>query len=109
VRRRPSVTKLLDPDVVFYQSELLPWDSRGKRHEGVRSFPKDLTGSIESEVELDKLVDDGDRVDMVGALVGGYGTPTRSLTFPRCTFGGSGKVRRRSSRRTSIPRGYIRC
>jgi ketosteroid isomerase-like protein len=33
----PTIFDLLDPAVVFYQSELLPWGGRREGHEGMRS------------------------------------------------------------------------
>jgi ketosteroid isomerase-like protein len=66
----PTVFDLLDPEVVFYQSELLPWGGRREGHEGMRSFLEDLTSATESQVKPDEFVEAGDHVVAVGRTRG---------------------------------------
>jgi ketosteroid isomerase-like protein len=66
----PAIFELLDPEVVFYQTELLPWGGRREGHEGMRSFLEELARNIESQVEPDELVEAGERVVAVGRTRG---------------------------------------
>jgi ketosteroid isomerase-like protein len=66
----PTIFELLDPEVVFYQTELLPWGGRREGHEGMRSFLEDLARNVEAQVELDEYIVAGESVVAVGRTHG---------------------------------------
>jgi ketosteroid isomerase-like protein len=66
----PTIFELLDPEVVFYQTELLPWGGRREGHEGMRSFLEDLARNVEAQVELDEYIEAGESVVAVGRTRG---------------------------------------
>ena len=61
-----TIFELLAPEVVFYQTELLPWGGRREGHEGMRSFLEELARNIESQVEPDEFIEAGERVVAMG-------------------------------------------
>jgi ketosteroid isomerase-like protein len=65
-----TIFELLDPEVVFYQTELLPWGGRREGHEGMRSFLEELARNIESQVEPEEFVEAGESVVAVGRTRG---------------------------------------
>ena len=70
--RRDLVTvfQLLAKDVEFLQSTELPWGGHYTGHDGVRQFLEALREHVDSRVELEHLIDAGDRVVAVGRTVG---------------------------------------
>ncbi len=53
-----SIFGLVHPEVEVYQSSRLPWGGRFEGHEGLGAFLTRLTGTVESEVEPERLIDD---------------------------------------------------
>jgi len=70
-RRDPAaVFAQLHPDVEFHQTELLPWGGHYRGHDGVREFFARLLGAIDSAVTVERFIDAGDHVAVVGRTRG---------------------------------------
>ena len=65
---------LVDESAVITQDERLPWGGRYEGHQGVAEFAAALTGSIESNVDIDAIYEaDGEVIQMghtKGTVVG---------------------------------------
>lgn len=53
-----AIFGLVHPQAEVYQSSRLPWGGRYEGHEGLGAFLTRLTGTVESEVEPERLIDD---------------------------------------------------
>ena len=56
----PTIFALFDSGGEIYQSTRLPWGGRYEGHGGLADFLGNLTGTIESRVETERFIDDGD-------------------------------------------------
>jgi uncharacterized protein len=70
------------PDIVIYQSELLPWGGSYHGSEGAMSFYGKLVGHVDSRVDLDQIFSAGDRVVAVGRTRGTVRATGRSFEVP---------------------------
>lgn len=57
----PAIFGLFHPEAEVYQSSRLPWGGEYRGHEELGVFLTRLTGAIESQVEPERLIDDGER------------------------------------------------
>jgi hypothetical protein len=62
----PAIFALLAHDAELYQSDLLPWGATYRGHEEIRTFFTRLTESIDSRVDVEKLVEAGEQVVAIG-------------------------------------------
>jgi uncharacterized protein len=65
-----SILMLMSPDVEIIQSTELPWGGRYTGHDGVKKFLGSLTEHIDSQVQVERLIDAGDKIAAVGRTVG---------------------------------------
>ena len=73
-----TLFQLIDESAVLTQDDRLPWGGRYEGHEGVAEFAAALTGSIESNVDIDAIYEaDGEVIEMghTKGTVVGTGTP----------------------------------
>ena len=73
-----SLFQLIDESAVLTQDDRLPWGGRYEGHQGVAEFAAALTGSIESNVDIDAIYEaDGEVIQMghTKGTVVGTGTP----------------------------------
>jgi len=61
-----KVFSLLSPDVKITQSEELPWGGVYRGHDGARQFFGKLGSTINSTLEIERLIRSGDHVAAVG-------------------------------------------
>lgn len=67
----PAVFGLFHPEAEVYQSGRLPWGGHYRGHEELGVFLTRLTGAIESEVEPERFIDDGEgHVVQIGHTTG---------------------------------------
>lgn len=73
-----TIFALLAVDVEITQSAELPWGGVYHGHDGARTFLTKLTAAIRSAVEVERVIDAGDEVAVVGWTTGTItGTDTR--------------------------------
>jgi uncharacterized protein len=65
-----AVLARLHADVAFHQTELLPWGGRFRGHDGVREFFDRLRNAIDSAVTVERFIEAGDHVAVVGRTRG---------------------------------------
>jgi ketosteroid isomerase-like protein len=65
-----SILMLMSPDVEIIQSDELPWGGRYTGHDGVKKFLAALTEHIDSQVQVERLIDAGEKIAVVGRTVG---------------------------------------
>ena len=73
-----TLFQLIDESAVLTQDDRLPWGGRYEGHEGVAEFAAALTGSIDSNVDIDAIYEaDGEVIQMghTKGTVVGTGTP----------------------------------
>ncbi len=71
------------PEVEIYQSSRLPWGGRHKGHEGFMDFLTKLTGTVESEVETGRFIDDEEgHVVQIGRTRGTVRATSREFDVP---------------------------
>ena len=61
-----KVFSLLSPSVEIVQSAALPWGGEFHGHDGARQFFSRLTATIDSRLEIERLIDAGDHVVAIG-------------------------------------------
>jgi ketosteroid isomerase-like protein len=65
-----SILMLMSPDVEIIQSNELPWGGHYLGHDGVKKFLATLTEHIDSQVHVERLIDAGEKIAVVGRTVG---------------------------------------
>jgi len=65
-----AILMLMSPDVEIVQSAELPWGGNYLGHDGVKKFLTALTEHIDSQVHVERLIDAGDKIAVVGRTVG---------------------------------------
>jgi ketosteroid isomerase-like protein len=61
---------LMSPDVEIIQSTELPWGGTYLGHDGVKKFLTTLSEHIDSQVQVERLIDAGEKIAVVGRTVG---------------------------------------
>ena len=69
-RDMPTITGLIDPEIIVSQTALLPWGGEYHGMEGVRKFFGELFRTIESQLAVEEFVDAGDKVIVIGKTRG---------------------------------------
>jgi uncharacterized protein len=62
----PKVLSLLSPDVEIVQSEEMPWGGCFRGHEGATHFLTTLTSHITSTVDVERTINSGAHVSVIG-------------------------------------------
>jgi ketosteroid isomerase-like protein len=65
-----SILMLMSPDVEIMQSTDLPGGGHYLGHDGVKKFLATLAGHIDSQVHVERLIDAGEKIAVVGRTVG---------------------------------------
>jgi ketosteroid isomerase-like protein len=65
-----SILMLMAEDVEIIQSTELPWGGHYTGHDGVKKFLTKLTEHIDSQVQVERMIDAGDKVAVIGRTVG---------------------------------------
>jgi ketosteroid isomerase-like protein len=65
-----SILMLMSPDIEIIQSTELPWGGNYLGHDGVKKFLATLTEHIDSQVQVERLIDAGDKIAVIGRTVG---------------------------------------
>lgn len=65
-RDTATIFSLFSPDIEIRQSEALPWGGLYRGHAGAQQFFAKLTSQINSTVAIDRFIDAGDHVVVVG-------------------------------------------
>ncbi len=65
-----SIIMLMSADVEIIQSTELPWGGHYNGHDGVKKFLTRLTKHIDSHVQVERMIDAGDKIAVVGRAVG---------------------------------------
>lgn len=66
----PTLVALSSPDIVVYQSDLIPWGGRHSGHDGLKQFLQGVMSRVDSTIETAELYSAGDRVVQVGRTRG---------------------------------------
>ncbi len=77
-----ALFRLVDESAVITQDERLPWGGRYKGHDGVAKFAANLTGSIESNVDIDSIFAADDEVIQMGHTKGTVVGTDRTFDIP---------------------------
>jgi ketosteroid isomerase-like protein len=65
-----SILMLMSPDIEIIQSDELPWGGHYTGHDGVKKFLTTLTEHIESQVQVERMIDAGNKIAVVGRTIG---------------------------------------
>jgi ketosteroid isomerase-like protein len=65
-----SILMQMAENVEIIQSTELPWGGHYTGHDGVRKFLSTLTEHIDSQVEVERMIDAGDKIAVVGRTIG---------------------------------------
>jgi Ketosteroid isomerase-related protein len=65
-----SILMLMSPDIEIIQSTELPWGGNYLGHDGVKKFLTTLSEHIDSQVKVERLIDAGDKIALIGRTVG---------------------------------------
>jgi ketosteroid isomerase-like protein len=65
-----SILMLMSEEVEIMQSSELPWGGHYTGHDGVKNFLTKLTEHIDSQVQVERMIDAGDKVAVVGRTAG---------------------------------------
>lgn len=65
-----SILMLMSQDVEIIQSTELPWGGHYTRHDGVKKFLATLAEHIDSQVQVERMIDAGDKIAVIGRTVG---------------------------------------
>jgi ketosteroid isomerase-like protein len=65
-----AILMLMSEEVEIMQSTELPWGGHYRGHEGVKNFLTKLTEHLDSQVQVERMIDAGDKVAVVGRTVG---------------------------------------
>ena|SRR5580765_3083953 len=69
-RNLGAAVMLMSKDVEIVQSPELPWGGNFRGHDGVRQFFAKLLEHVDSQVEIERLIDSGEHVVAIGRTVG---------------------------------------
>jgi ketosteroid isomerase-like protein len=65
-----SILMLMSQDIEIIQSTELPWGGTFLGHDGVKKFLTTLSEHIDSQVQVERLIDAGEKIAVVGRTVG---------------------------------------
>jgi ketosteroid isomerase-like protein len=65
-----AILMVMAEDVEIIQSTELPWGGHYSGHDGVKEFLTKLTEHIDSQVQVERMIDAGDKVAVIGRTVG---------------------------------------
>src|SRR5258707_14922080 len=65
-----SILMLMSQDIEIIQSTELPWGGHYTGHDGVKKFLTTLSEHIDSQVQVERMIDAGDKIAVVGRTVG---------------------------------------
>jgi len=65
-----SILMLMSQDIEIIQSTELPWGGHYTSHDGVKKFLTTLSEHIDSQVQVERMIDAGDKIAVVGRTVG---------------------------------------
>src|SRR5260370_39065185 len=65
-----SILMLMSQDIEIIQSTELPWGGTYLGHDGVKKFLTALSEHIDSQVQVERLIDAGEKIAVVGRTVG---------------------------------------
>lgn len=65
-----SILMLMSPDIEIIKSTELPWGGNYLGHDGVKKFLTTLSEHIDSQVHVDRLIDAGEKIVVVGRTIG---------------------------------------
>jgi ketosteroid isomerase-like protein len=65
-----SILMLMSPNVEIIQSTELPWGGNYLGHDGVKKFLAALAEHIDSQVQIEHLIDAGEKIAVVGRTIG---------------------------------------
>src|SRR3954462_11623304 len=65
-----SLLQWIDPQIEITQTTLLPWGGTYQGQQGLMSFAGRLLANLDSQVEMDELVESGDGVVAIGHTCG---------------------------------------
>jgi uncharacterized protein len=65
-----SIIMLMSQDVEIIQSNELPWGGHFTGHDGVKKFLGALAEHIDSQVQIERMIDAGDKIAVIGRTVG---------------------------------------
>ena len=65
-----AVFFLISPEIKIAQSPALPWGGHYSGYEGLQKFFAALLGHVDSTVEIERMVDAGDHVVVIGRTKG---------------------------------------
>lgn len=69
-RDLPSVLMLMSPDIEIIQSTELPWGGTYLGHDGVKKFLTTISEHIDSDVQVERLIDAGEKIAVIGRTIG---------------------------------------
>jgi len=69
-RRMPSLLALLAPEIKIVQSPELPWGGEYEGHDRAREFFSRFEQHLDAQMDLEKIIDAGHQVVVVGRLFG---------------------------------------
>jgi ketosteroid isomerase-like protein len=65
-----SIIMLMSPNVEIVPSDELPWGGHYIGHDGVKKFLTTLIEHVDSQVQVERMIDAGDKIAVVGRTVG---------------------------------------
>ena len=65
-----KILSLIDPAIEIQQTDLLPWGGSYKGVMGMQSFFGKLLGNVDSQLAVDRYLDAGDDIVMIGRTHG---------------------------------------
>ena len=65
-----SILMLMSPDIEIIQSTELPWGGHYTGHDGVKKFLTTIAEHIDSQVRIERMIDAGDKIAVVGRTIG---------------------------------------
>jgi uncharacterized protein len=84
----PLIFSLLAPSIQIYQSDLLPWGGLYRGYDGAQRFFAALTRHIDSRVDVERFVEAGDQIVVIGwsrGRVNATGKPFEVAVVHVCT------------------------
>lgn len=66
----PTIISLISPEVVITQSTALPWGGQYSGYDGLQKFFGALLGHIDSNVEIERILDAGENAVVIGRTKG---------------------------------------
>ena len=78
----PKIFSLLSPEIEIAQSEELPWGGIFQGHDGAKQFVAKLTSHIASTVDIERIINSGDHVSVVGWTQGTVKSTGASFRVP---------------------------